>query len=87
MVDPLFEMTRVSIAARRRRGNRRRSEADAALRVVGDQPERSAGGFGEFVHPSEVQLGKFEVGHGGFLGRGAAGAIEFFERTIGMMPD
>jgi hypothetical protein len=57
------------------------------LSVAIDKAQRRPLRFAELVHLAEVKLGQFEMGHGGFLGRGAAGTVELFERAVGVVPN
>jgi hypothetical protein len=54
---------------------------------VADELEARDRGLGQGVHFLEVELGELEVRHRSLFRRCRAGAVEFLERAIGMMPD
>jgi hypothetical protein len=72
------------IAARPRRGNRLAPPVSA---VAGDQPERRPRRLGQAVHLFKVEFGQLKVGHRRFLARRRLRAVEFLERTVGVVAD
>jgi hypothetical protein len=65
-----------------RRVGARPQSADSAANQLKRWPR---GAVGKRLHPSEMQLGKLQMRHRRFDGNRFASAVEFFERTIGMM--